>query len=163
MAFQLEIPTKVHRLSPTDANNFSGDGLKSCIYKCCGIPPAKPPGTNRGHPCAGEAPLGSCSGKMKMQMFISTSLSGSSAGESSFTNSESIASLEKSRRCFVSKSKSLCHTAAVEVLTRKRLLFKHLGGTHRSGIIPCVLRTGSGSIPCWNNRWHLALNSPLSV
>lgn len=129
MEFQLEIPTKVHQLSPTDANNFFGDGLKSCIYKWCAIPPAKPTGANRGRPCAGEAPLGNCSSKIKMQMFISTSLSGLSAGESSFTNSKSIASLEKSRHCFVSKSRSLFHTAAVEVLTRKRLLFKHLGGS----------------------------------
>lgn len=32
MEFQLEIPTRVHQLSTSDAN-FSGAGLKSCIYK----------------------------------------------------------------------------------------------------------------------------------
>lgn len=71
-----------------------------------------------------------------MQMFISIPPSVLSAGESSFTNSESIASLEKSQHCFVSKSKSLCHTAAVKVLTRKQLLLRQMGGTHRRGSLP---------------------------
>lgn len=85
----------------------------------------------RNHPPACKAPLENWSSKIKMQMFISAPLSGLSAGESSFRNSESVASLEKSQHCFVSKS--LCHTATVEVLTRKQPLLKSMGGTHCDG------------------------------